>query len=126
MKIVTAGIICHGDTVLIARRAAGEKFAGYWEFPGGKLEPGETPEQGLQRELWEELGVQVEVGDFVGESTYEYAQGALRLLAYRVRLLSDALRLTVHDEYKYVEVRELTTYDLLPADIPLAVQLARE
>jgi 8-oxo-dGTP diphosphatase len=120
MKDVTAAIILENDQVLLTRRAPGEKHAGGWEFPGGKVEAGESPETCLHRELREELEIETEIGDKLTESIYTYETGAIRLLAYRATILSGALRLHVHDEYRWVSMAELTQYKLLPADILIA------
>ena len=94
-------------------------MAGKWEFPGGKLEPNETPEECLQRELMEELSIQTRIGSFIGESIYEYDHGAIKLIGYEVEHLSGEFVLTVHDDMKWVGVGELLEYDLAPADVPL-------
>lgn len=82
MKDVTAAVIFNHGKVFLARRAAGENCAGGWEFPGGKIEQGETPEDCLTRELQEEFGVRAVIKDFIAESVYEYSTGSIRLLAY--------------------------------------------
>ncbi|SHN75630.1 8-oxo-dGTP diphosphatase MutT [Desulfitobacterium chlororespirans] len=120
MKDVTAAIIIKGEEVLIARRAPGEKHAGSWEFPGGKVEAGETPEACLKRELAEEFGIEVKVQGFVKSSLYEYPQGSIRLLAYRVKILHGEIELRAHDRYEWVGVKQLPNYELLPADVPIA------
>ena len=71
-KFVTAAIILRDDRVLLARRSSGQKLAGFWEFPGGKVEAGETPESCLARELEEELGIGVHVGRKFAESLHQY------------------------------------------------------
>lgn len=124
MKDVTAAVIRRNDRILIARRAPGEKMAGGWEFPGGKLEEGETPEQCLKRELLEEFGVAADVKGFFCESIYEYPQGCIRLLAYFADIIEGEISLSVHDAYKWVHADELLDYGLLPADIPIARKLA--
>lgn len=83
--IVTAGVVRRGDTVLIARRASGP-LAGQWEFPGGKLEPGESPETCLARELREELGLEVQVEEVLAVVYHEYPERPVLLLAYLCRL----------------------------------------
>ncbi len=124
IKDVTAAVICRNGKILIARRAPGENMAGGWEFPGGKLEESETPEECLRRELLEELGVVADVKDFFFESVYEYHQGAIRLLAYFTDIVEGKIRLSVHDDVQWVGAGELLDYDLLPADIPIAQKLA--
>jgi 8-oxo-dGTP diphosphatase len=123
IKVVTAAIIAKDNKFLIARRAEGELFVGFWEFPGGKIETGETPEECLRRELHEEFGVEAAIGDFFGESLYEYPKGAIRLLAYRADLTDCTIRLSVHDEYQWVLADELLRFNLLPADTPLVEKL---
>ncbi len=82
--IVTAGVIHKDDAVLVARRTAGA-LEGLWEFPGGKLERGESPEECLARELREELGLDVEIEDIFRVVYHVYAHGPVLLLAYRCR-----------------------------------------
>ncbi|MGI1659493.1 MAG: 8-oxo-dGTP diphosphatase MutT [Desulfitobacterium sp.] len=125
MKDVTAAIIFRDNQVFIARRAPGEKHAGGWEFPGGKVEVGESPEECLRRELLEEFGVEVEVKEFVMESIYTYTQGSIRLLAYMVNILNGEPQLRVHDCYEWVNTGELLDYNLLPADVPIAHKLTQ-
>lgn len=102
MKQVTAAIIEREGRILIARRAADQPSPGGWEFPGGKIEPGETAEACLRRELGEEFGIEVEVGEPVGVSRYEYPGGAIELLAFAVQVESDQFELRVHDEILWV------------------------
>ena len=70
---VSAAILTHAGQVLIARRAPGDPMVGLWEFPGGKIEIDETPQQCLVRELQEELNLQVAVGEFIGVCQHQYA-----------------------------------------------------
>ncbi|MGB0522589.1 MAG: (deoxy)nucleoside triphosphate pyrophosphohydrolase [Flammeovirgaceae bacterium] len=119
MITVTAAIIEQDDQVLLARRKAGQHLAGFWEFPGGKLHQGESPEACLQRELQEEFGVRTAIGAFVAESIYEYPTKTVKLLAYRVTLLEQHLSLHAHDAIKWVSPTALLAHQLAPADIPL-------
>ncbi len=126
IKDVTAAIIRKNGKILIARRAAGENMAGGWEFPGGKLEEGETPEECLKRELAEEFGIDADIGRFFCESVYRYPRGAIRLLAYFAEITRGEISLKVHDQIAWVDAGELRMYGLLPADIPIADKLAGE
>lgn len=117
---VTAAIIIHDNRVVVARRAPGEKLAGKWEFPGGKIEPGETPEKCLARELAEEFSIQARVGEFVASSTCHYDHDSIELLAYRVEHIAGDIRLSVHDQLAWVLLSELHQIDFAAADIPLA------
>jgi 8-oxo-dGTP diphosphatase len=121
---VTAAIIRRDGRVLIARRKAGGHLGGYWEFPGGKIESGETPEECLARELEEEFSVGAKVGAFITSSRFAYEDCQVELLAYEAALGSEDWVLTSHDETRWVEIRELTSYKLAPADLPIAEVLA--
>ena len=125
-KLVTAVILRRGTTVLLTRRAEGEKLAGYWEFPGGKVHKGESPEECLARELQEELSLFCSIGAKVAESEYRYEHGAFTILAYEAEIMSGALQLTVHDQAEWVEIGELLDRKLAPADIPIAQALQSE
>lgn len=120
MKTVTAAILFKEGRVLIARRRSTDKLAGKWEFPGGTIEEGETPEACLKREMKEEFDIDVSVGNCFGESIYHYPHGAVRLLAYAVQWREGQLSMKAHDAYRWVPPHHLSRYDLAPADIPLA------
>ena len=126
MKQVTAALMMRDDKMFIARRATDQKLAGMWEFPGGKIEPGETAEECLARELHEEFGITVKVGEFFCDSTYRYAHGAIQLLCYWVEHLSGDFKPTVHDEIAWVELSELSSYEFAPADIPVVAELVKK
>lgn len=123
IKEVTAAIILKDNRLLIAQRAPGDKLAGKWEFPGGKIEPGETPQECLKRELREELDVDVEVMDFFGQSIYDYTSGTIKLMAYRCQWVSGDITLKVHSDMAWVYRNELDLYEFAPADIPLVGKL---
>ena len=112
--------------ILVVRRAPGEKLSGYWEFPGGKVEPDETDQECLRRELEEELGIDVEVGDFIEESHYVYDHGEFLLRAFDVTQLTREIKLHVHDELAWLAPDQLTSMKLAPADIPIAKLLAKK
>lgn len=124
MKVVTAGIIQNADReILIVRRAPGEKLNGFWEFPGGKVEPGESERECLKRELAEELAIEVRVGRFVAENLFRYDHGEFLLRAYSVDLIVGELTLQVHDDFSWVPPDDLLSYRLAPADVPIAESL---
>jgi len=118
MVTVTGAILAKNGKLLIAKRAVADKLGNKWEFPGGKVEDGETPEACLTRELKEELAIEVHVGAFLGENVHRYADGVIRLLAYQVFWLAGELESKVHDEVKWVSPEELDQYDFAPADVP--------
>jgi 8-oxo-dGTP diphosphatase len=120
MKNVSAAIIKKNDSVLIARRAQGEKLAGFWEFPGGKQEEHETIQQCLERELKEELGIIACCTEILTESIYEYDGGAIKLIAIETNIVCGEIALSVHDTYEWVTYNKLLDYQLAPADIPIA------
>lgn len=125
MKLVAAAIAINDGLVLLARRAAGQSQAGYWEFPGGKLEPGETVQDCIVRELIEELGVHCHAREVLAESIYEYPGGVIKLIAVEVLLRSHDFRLSVHDAIRWVAPNALLDMNLAPADIPIAAELFR-
>ena len=125
MKIVTAGTI-HSDSgeILILRRGPQESLSGFWEFAGGKVENGESEQACLKRELKEELGIEVSVGEFIEESHYIYEHGEFILRAYEAIITGGKIELSVHDDSAWVDPEKLQDYKLAPADIPIAKKLA--
>jgi len=120
---VLAGIIIKNGKILIARRKQGSRLAGKWEFPGGKLEPNETPEECLYREIIEELGIKIKVGKFFCSSKYSYEHISVELLVYMAVYLTGDLFLTDHDVAKWVTKSELNSYDFADADISVVKKL---
>lgn len=126
--LVTAGVIRRDDAVLIARRQSGP-LAGLWEFPGGKLEPGESPEECLARELREELDLDVEVGDIFCVVYHRYPGRPVLLLAYSCRTTGDsgydltAAACREQAPSLWVRVADLHRYAFAPADRPIAAKL---
>jgi len=123
---VTAGIIESGNKILIARRKPGLHLAGYWEFPGGKIEEGESPESCLKRELSEELGIEVLVNEFFMESIYKYADKTILLKSYRCKIESGDIALIDHDKIEWVTTLEINKYKFAPADISFVTALVNE
>ena len=126
MKRVAAAVIEQDGKILLAQRKRGDALAGKWEFPGGKLEPGETPEECLRRELREEFCVETEIGAFVCSSRFEYKHATIELLAYRARHVSGEFRLNEHDRIDWVEPGKLLGFDLASADVPVVEALLKE
>lgn len=113
---VTAAIIVEESRVLITRRPPGGRHAGAWEFPGGKVETGETPAECLARELTEELGITVEVGEKLAVVNHAYTDLAIELLVFDCRIVCGRPRDLACSEHAWVASEELSEYDLLPPD----------
>jgi len=117
---VVAAVIRRGDgRVLLARRPRGA-HAGLWEFPGGKVEPGERPEQALARELREELGIGVEVGEAMLTVEHRYPHIAIRMTAYGCRLVSGKPRGLHGQQVVWAGPDELLSFPMPEADVPIA------
>ncbi len=116
---VVAGIIIRKNTVLIARRAPHKTMAGKWEFPGGKIESGESPERALEREIGEEFGVVVRAERYIATNLHDYEDFSIELLAYRANYVKGEFKLSDHDQIAWVNKEQLKNYDLAAADIPL-------
>lgn len=123
---VAAALILRNGNILVARRSGDRHLAGKWEFPGGKIEADETPQDCLVRELREELGMEIEVGGLYASSEHRYAAGVVRLAAYLARPLSEPGALSAHSELRWAAPEELPGLDLAPADVPIALKLAAE
>jgi mutator protein MutT len=123
LQKVTAAIIEKEGKILIARRRGTGMQPGLWEFPGGKVEPGETPEECLQRELLEEFAIRAEVGRFLASSRYRYRARPHELLAYEVRHISGQFQLREHSEILWVERFNLSQYPLSEPDRAIALEL---
>lgn len=123
MKQVTAALLLKDGKILIARRPENDDLANCWEFPGGKIEKGETPEACLIREMKEELNIDVNIGSFFMESIFNYQQGTIQLLSYWITWQSGELKPIVHSEVAWVDRDELINYEFAPADIPIVKRL---
>ena len=122
---VTAAVIEKDGKILIAQRRKGCTLGGKWEFPGGKIEPGETAEACLKRELKEEFDIESEIGEFLIASQFRYCLVPIELLAYRAKHLSGEFKITEHEEIRWVSPSELNSYDFMPADKPIVKLLQR-
>ncbi len=112
---VVAAVITHDYSVFATQRGYGE-FKGGWEFPGGKIEPGETPRQALKREIMEELGAEIEVGDWIDRIEYDYPNFHLSMDCYRCTIRSGKLILKEHESALWLTKDMLDSVDWLPAD----------
>ena len=122
IKVVAAIIICE-NRVFATQRGYGE-FKGGWEFPGGKIEEGETPQQALVREIKEELDTDIEVGEFLDSVEYDYPEFHLSMDCFFCKVLSGDLILKEHQAAKWLKKEELNSVDWLPADLGLIRKIA--
>lgn len=122
---MVAALILRGSTVLICQRRGDQPMAHKWEFPGGKIEAGETPEEALARELTEELNIQAEVGSLVVRLRHTYRSGgAVDLQFFVVHRFAGELTNNIFQQMLWCELRDLPTYDFLAADTTLVRDLA--
>ena len=123
---VTGGIIQNGSNFLIGRRGKDEKSAGMWEFPGGKLEEGESPKECIKRELKEELNIDAEIGELFSSYTYNYPHVSYELFFFKVNSFFGEPVKSVHDKLKWEKLKNFYKYDFLPGDGPLIDKLISE
>ena len=116
---VVAGAIVVGGRVFAARRGPQMKLPGLWELPGGKVEAGEDDREALVRELLEELGVEVCVGERLAQSVFAYPHVEVRLVAYACSLRAGEVALREHDAVRWLAAGELGEVEWAPADVPL-------
>lgn len=121
---VVAAIIVENDKIFATQRGYGE-FKGGWEFPGGKIEEGETPRQALVREIKEELDTEIEVGELVERVEYDYPQFHLSMDCFLCKIKSGKLVLKEHEDAKWLRRNELGSVEWLPADEGLVEKLAK-
>lgn len=122
MKVVMAAVVVRDGKYMICRRGPGRRLEGVWEFPGGKLEPGETPEQGLERELREELGIETRVVRIL-DAELESEFNEFIILYYLTKIISGTPKLTEHTEIRFVDPAGLRNFEFSTADAKAAVKL---
>jgi len=120
---VVCAILEKNNTFLIAQRKKGMHQEYKWEFPGGKIESGETPEECLTRELKEEFNISAKITDFVAESIFDYGDRVVRLLGYRAEYISGEFLLNDHEEIKWISRDEFSRFDFAQADLPLVEKI---
>jgi 8-oxo-dGTP diphosphatase len=123
-RVVTAAVVERDGKVLVARRKAGLVAAGLWEFPGGKLEEGEDPRQGLERELREELGVEARAGELICSVPFAGATASFELVVFRTELLPGEFRPTDHDDLRWLDPAEMDESLFSSPDRPVVRLLA--
>lgn len=112
---VVAAVIRDKDKIFATRRGYGE-FKDWWEFPGGKIETGETPQEALKREIMEELDTKIQVGDLLQSVEYDYPQFHLSMLCYWCTVVSGSLVLKEAEDARWLSKSELFSVNWLPAD----------
>ena len=122
--VVVCAILERDGALLAAKRAAQAYHAGLWELPGGKVEAGETFEQALQRELVEELGIEVSVGEELAVSVYACAGSSIELRAFKCNCAQGTPQAREHQELRWVEPTEALRLPWAPADQPIVAAYA--
>lgn len=124
---VVAGVLLRPNgEFFLSSRPPGKVYEGYWEFPGGKIEPGESPQVALCREIIEELHCEVVVGEEVATTTHEYDFGVVTLTTFYCQLRSGDPQLTEHAELRWVAPSQLAGLEWAPADIPAIDRISRD
>ena len=123
MKQVTAAIIKDNDKYLICQRDAEDECSLLWEFPGGKLEEGETLEECIVREIKEELDLEIKVQDIFTTSIYFFDHKEIHFTVYNAVIVAGQMKLNVHNDARWVTVNELELYKFMPADIEFVEKL---
>ena len=119
---VVAAAIERDGKIFCAQRPEDKSLGGFWEFPGGKLEAGESPEQALIREIQEELNSEIEIISFVNEASYDYDFGTVVMKTYHAKLVSGNLELLEHQNSTWLAPQDLKSLNWAPVDRP-AVEL---
>lgn len=113
---VVAGIIYKDNKFLIAQRNLKKAQGGLWEFPGGKLEPNESAEDALKREIKEEFDTEIEVGNYIGECVHHYPEKDIKLMFYKANLISEKLTLLEHEDCKWITKEDKEKFEFAGAD----------
>lgn len=116
MQPVTAALIQKDGKILLALRKAGKHMGPKWELPGGKVDPGEDPKQTLRRELKEELGIEAEIGQYLGSTRFRGHSLYLQIHLYRVSHIDGSFVLREHEAIRWVEPQQIEDYDLVDSD----------
>ena len=124
IEVVAAIIHDEEGRIFATQRGYGE-FKDYWEFPGGKMEPSETPEQALKREIWEELETRIEIERFVTTVEYDYPAFHLTMHCYWSHVESGILTLKEHEAARWLEREELNSVNWLPSNSVTATTIAQ-
>jgi 8-oxo-dGTP diphosphatase len=124
MGLVTAALIKDDHRILIAQRGKSKRFGSQWEFPGGKLQSGETPEACLRREIREELNLEIRVEEHFCTVRHRYQDFDIELMTFWCSIVGGELELEEHEQVRWVTVQELNQYDFVKADLSVIAALA--
>lgn len=122
---VVAAVICRGDEILICRRPEGKNLAGFYEFPGGKVEKGETERQALVRECMEELNLTLSVGEKITAVKHDYGGYLVEITFFNCAICAGQLIPLEHSDVRWVKRSELKNYSFCPADNSLISLLTK-
>ena len=124
MGLVTAALIRDDQRILIAQRGRTQRFGWQWEFPGGKLRGGESPEACLRREIKEELNLDIQVEEHFCTVHHRYPDFYIELMAFWCSIVGGSLELKEHEQVRWVTVPEMYRYDFVAADLDVIATLA--
>lgn len=122
---VVGAVIIEDEKILCAQRGTMKALPLKWEFPGGKIEAGESPQEALQREINEEMRCKIEIGEQIEQTTYEYDFGIVHLTTFYCKLIEGKPVLTEHVAIKWLSPKDLHSLDWAPADIPAIEKLSK-
>ena len=123
LTVVAAIIYSTDGRLLIARKRAGKSMAGFWEFPGGKVEENEDPESAVLREIKEELGLEISINALYSDYLFHYPTRSIHFIFFKCQHISGEPVLQDHDRVEWVKVHELTAYRFSPGDEPVVKSL---
>lgn len=125
MSQVTAALIRNDERILIAQRGRGKRFGRQWEFPGGKVRFDESPEECLRREIKEELNLEIRVDEHCCTVHHRYPEFDIELITFWCSIVAGELRLTEHEQVRWITLAEAGQYDFVEADLKVLAALAR-
>lgn len=123
VNVVAAVIKDENGKILITQRNLKKAQGGLWEFPGGKIEPNETKENAIVREIKEELDIDIQVEDYLSEKVFNYPEKDINLIALECKKVSGDIKLLEHEDYKWIDNSELDKYEFAPADLFIVEKL---
>ena len=123
INVVAAVIKDEEGKILITQRNLKKAQGGLWEFPGGKIEPNETKENAIVREIKEELDIDIKVEGYLSEKVFNYPEKDINLIALECKKINGDIKLLEHEDYRWVENSELANFEFAPADIFIVEKL---